>query len=166
MPKHAAICEKQLCADYENRAFLAKLQNQFSTSELVKFFTVSDYLDDGIAVTKCMPAAFPLATKSTSKIMSLFEGQFVSSSQYGGISDFVCEFVEGENGICYFLKIKEFELEPRQEHQKEWMTTKEFKKSSPMRWELTSDYGYDGGCKAGFVCKAEEKFKTGFVSAC
>jgi hypothetical protein len=59
-----------------------------------------------------MPSAFPTGVAITNKLKTIFENRFINSSQHGALSNFVCEFVEDEHGVCYFLKVAELELGP------------------------------------------------------
>ena len=91
--------------------------------ELVRWFTVDRAgPSEEFSAVKCMPNAFPLALAATNHLYGLFSQRFITSS-YGGISDFICEFVEDENGVCYFLKLADYCKEQKKEYQKEWKTT-------------------------------------------
>ena len=69
---------------------------------------------DGVKIKRkvqnvvCRPTAFPSAYESTQSLYRFFCQQFVSQNLYGNIDDFVCDFVEDENGLVYFLKIKSY----------------------------------------------------------
>jgi hypothetical protein len=103
-----------------------------------------------------MPNAFPSAVTTTNQLMGLFCQKFLTN-HYGGISDFVCEFVEDDQGVCYFLKLADYQLEPRKEHQKEWQTSKLFPTMPPMSWEVDSDDGYLDGCSLAALCDKTQK---------
>ena len=57
-----------------------------------------------------MPSAFPSACKMVDEIFKMYSQNYVKLSDSGPIVDFVCDFVEDQNGVMYFLKIKEYEL--------------------------------------------------------
>ena len=44
------------------------------------------------------------------EIFKMYSQNYVKLSDSGPIVDFVCDFVEDQNGVMYFLKIKEYEL--------------------------------------------------------
>lgn len=44
-------------------------------------------------------------------LFRLFSQYYLKIKKYGNISHFVCDFMEGENGIVYFLQVKSFECE-------------------------------------------------------
>jgi hypothetical protein len=69
-------------------------------------------------IIKCMPAAFPMAVTITNKLKTLFENRFIGSAEY--ISEFTCEFIEDAQGVCYFLKVQDYELESKSDYVKEW----------------------------------------------
>ena len=87
---------KRLDQTYYNSELLLRLQNGFTQTELVRWFTVDRAsVTQEFSTVKCMPNAFPLAVNTTNQLFALFQQRFLTS-HYGGISDFICEFVEDD----------------------------------------------------------------------
>lgn len=76
-----------------------------------------------------MPNAFSLAVNAINTIYNIFSKRYISSSISGGISDFVCDFIEDENGLMHLIKIDSFYLDELPDFQKKWKTSVEFPKS-------------------------------------
>lgn len=92
------------------REILTELLHQrFSQGELQSYFTVNLNSEDAdLMIYKLMPNAYPTAINFTCKLAQLFELRYVPKSLHGGISHFICDFIEDENGLIYFLKLSDF----------------------------------------------------------
>lgn len=57
------------------------------------------------------PSALPMAKDMTLDLCRLFQQYYLKTTMFGNISKFVCDFIEGDNGLVYLLQIKSFECE-------------------------------------------------------
>lgn len=63
----------------------------------------------GITIMKCQPSSRNYCEATTRDLFRLFQCYFLPQKKYGSISNFVCEFIQGKNGIIYFNQVKAFE---------------------------------------------------------
>lgn len=54
-----------------------------------------------INILKCQPSSKPFCEKATQDLYRQFTHHFLPLHKYGSISNFVCEFIEAENGLIY-----------------------------------------------------------------
>ena len=64
-----------------------------------------------ISIMKCQPSSKQYCEKATMDLYRLFTQHYFPSSKYGTLTNFVCEFIEGENGVIYLNEIKGFECD-------------------------------------------------------
>lgn len=138
--------------------FMKRMQMSFSPSELQQFYTVNtkELGENKPITTKCIPTAFGSACSAVSAMHRLFELRYISSNDWGGVSDFTCDFVEDENGLCYFLKIYQYEKFPKNKEIQDWKASTMYPKAPLMSWEIESDHEYKEGCSLGLMCHQNE----------
>ena len=59
----------------------------------------------------CRPGAQVQAEAMTQDLYRLFTQYYLKIGKHGNVSHFVCDFMEGENGLMYLLQVKSFECE-------------------------------------------------------
>jgi len=65
----------------------------------------------GISIMKCQPSSRNYCETTTADLFRLFQSNFLPQKKFGSISNFVCEFIQGKNGIIYFSQVKAFECD-------------------------------------------------------
>ena len=79
------------------------MQLAFTNKKLKKNFCCSADNIYNLNVTTTRPSALTNAEKMTIDINRLISHYYIKTCKFGNISRFVCDFVEGHNGMVYFL---------------------------------------------------------------
>lgn len=64
-----------------------------------------------ISIMKCQPSSKQYCEKATMDLYRLFTQHYFPASKFGTLNNFVCEFLEAENGVIYLNEIKGFECD-------------------------------------------------------
>jgi hypothetical protein len=56
-----------------------------------------------------MPSAYKVTIDSVNELIKLFGIKLIASKHYGFLKSGVVDFIEGESGRLYFIKIKQFD---------------------------------------------------------
>eukprot|EP00347_Sterkiella_histriomuscorum_P022375 403330707 len=102
---------------YEN-----ELQVIIPSKKLMKAYCCTATNIKNLKIMSIRPSAFPLAEKMTLDLYRLFNQYYLKTQKFGNISKFVCDFIEGENGLIYLLQVKSFECEGvKHDWQQQWI---------------------------------------------
>ncbi|TNV87812.1 hypothetical protein FGO68_gene7175 [Halteria grandinella] len=98
-------------AGFNLNDYYSTLQQSTPNSDLKRaFICTADYIDN-LTMMNCRPSALRQAQQMTEDIYRLFSQYYLKIQKYGHISQFVCDFMEDNNGIMYLLQVKSFECE-------------------------------------------------------
>ncbi len=93
-----------------------------------------------------MPSAYKVTIECVKELIKLFGVKLIAGKQYGFLKSGVVDFIEGESGRLYFIKIKEFNALSVKE--KLWKISSNFKNTIS---EAKALYEYEG-CKTKILC--------------
>lgn len=73
-----------------------------------------------------MPNSFVRAINTIDTLYKVFSKSYIDMKNDGTLNYFVCDFLMDENGLFYFLKIKDFSTDGERKTTKDWKISTKF----------------------------------------
>ena len=113
----------------------------------------------------CMPNAYPNAIKAIDTIYKVFSQMYIDSKIEGTLNEFICDFLQDENGRFHFLKIASFSTDGIPVCNNDWKLSNKYLDRLKAKQDTIINKQQ---CNAGFLCpdSGDSKLAKLFEQSC